>query len=77
MFVCLCISGVKEQLATHIAHLFVRDPLVLFLETLDNHTDLFEVRWSVLRSAQPRARALLTSVGVSVTYACLSVGVSK
>lgn len=37
-----------ERLATHFAHLFIRDPLVIFQETLDeppeDRSDHFEVR---------------------------------
>lgn len=41
-------SGLDEPLAHHIAHLYIRDPLVIFTETLDQDnslsTDHFEVR---------------------------------
>ena len=41
------ISGIDEQLARHYAHLFIRDPLVLFQEHVyqddEQHTDHFEV----------------------------------
>lgn len=41
-------TGVDELLANHIAHLFIRDPLVVFSETVDQDdslsTDHFEVR---------------------------------
>lgn len=40
-------SGLDEPLAHHIAHLYIRDPLVIFTETLDQDnslsTDHFEV----------------------------------
>lgn len=40
--------GMDEYLATHFAHLFIRDPLVIFQETLDespeDKSDHFEVR---------------------------------
>lgn len=40
-------TGMDERLATHFAHLFIRDPLVIFQETLDespdNKSDHFEV----------------------------------
>lgn len=40
--------GMDEHLATHFAHLFIRDPLVIFQETLDeppeDKSDHFEVR---------------------------------
>lgn len=40
--------GMDEHLATHFAHLFIRDPLVIFQETLDeppeDRSDHFEVR---------------------------------
>lgn len=39
--------GMDEHLATHFAHLFIRDPLVIFQETLDESpadgSDHFEV----------------------------------
>ncbi len=43
---CVCV-GVDDLLAQHIAHLFIRDPISLFAEKLeqspDNETDHFEV----------------------------------
>jgi glutamate--cysteine ligase catalytic subunit len=40
-------TGMDERLATHFAHLFIRDPLVIFQETLnespDDKSDHFEV----------------------------------
>lgn len=40
--------GMDGHLATHFAHLFIRDPLVIFQETLDDSpedkSDHFEVR---------------------------------
>jgi len=32
-------NGMDERLATHFAHLFIRDPLVIFQETLDESPD--------------------------------------
>lgn len=41
-------GGIDDRLAHHISHLFIRDPLVIFSETLDQddevETDHFEVR---------------------------------
>jgi len=41
-------AGVEEPIARHIAHLFVRDPLVLFSEKVDQEDekeiDHFDVR---------------------------------
>ena len=40
--------GLDAQLSRHMAHLFIRDPLVVFSETIDqddaNSNDHFEVR---------------------------------
>lgn len=40
-------NGMDERLATHFAHLFIRDPLVIFRETLEASpvglSDHFEV----------------------------------
>lgn len=40
-------SGIDEMLAKHIAHLFIRDPLVIFSETINQDdttsNDHFEV----------------------------------
>lgn len=40
-------SGIDEMLAKHMAHLFIRDPLVIFSETIDQDdttsNDHFEV----------------------------------
>lgn len=40
--------GMDERLSTHFAHLFIRDPIVIFQETLDEpaegKADHFEVR---------------------------------
>ena len=49
--VCIvCFSGVDELLARHIAHLFIRDPVSLFSEKInqddENDTDHFEVSGS-------------------------------
>ena len=44
--------GIDELLANHIAHLFIRDPLVIFSETVDQDdevsADHFEVRFYCL-----------------------------
>lgn len=41
-------DGVDELLATHFAHLFIRDPIVIFEETMnqddEKSSDHFEVR---------------------------------
>ena len=43
-------AGIDELLAKHVAHLFVRDPLVIFAESIDQDdcvsSDHFEVRSS-------------------------------
>ena len=45
-----CLVGMDERLATHFAHLFIRDPLVVFKETLEpspeNQSSHFEARVS-------------------------------
>ncbi len=45
---CRILAGVDDLLSRHIAHLFIRDPLVVFSETIDqddqNSNDHFEVR---------------------------------
>lgn len=47
-FVFVFETGIDEQLARHYAHLFIRDPLTLFHEHVDEDdeqfTDHFEVR---------------------------------
>lgn len=49
--------GVDDLLSKHIAHLFIRDPLVIFSETIqqDDTTsnDHFEVRFFVLVASVP------------------------
>jgi hypothetical protein len=49
------VLGMDEILATHFAHLFIRDPIVIFQETLlappDGLADHFEVRLSTEPSA--------------------------
>ena len=41
------VSGLNELLAQHVAHLFIRDPIVLFAERVEqdeeNESDHFEV----------------------------------
>lgn len=57
----LLIAGVDEQLASHVAHLFIRDPLVVFRELLqqDNNqsSDHFEniqsTNWQTVRFKPP------------------------
>lgn len=57
-------GGLDEQLATHVAHLFVRDPLVIFNDTVfidDNkHMDHFEnvqsTNWRTVRWKLPAMR---------------------
>ena len=52
----LC-TGIDAPLARHMSHLFIRDPLVVFSETIDQDDDVsndhFEVRraciWSLTR----------------------------
>lgn len=48
-------DGVDELLAKHFAHLFIRDPIVVFEETLnqddETSSDHFEVSSFVLRSS--------------------------
>jgi len=48
---CLtAVSGLDDRLAKHFAHLFIRDPLVIFSESIDlddtKSTDHFEVSLS-------------------------------
>jgi glutamate--cysteine ligase catalytic subunit len=42
-------NGVDDKLAKHVAHLFIRDPLVIFKELLNvddsESSDHFEVKW--------------------------------
>ena len=50
--VCCCLLGVDDLLAQHIAHLFIRDPVSLFQEkinqTTDQDTDHFEVSFTAV-----------------------------
>ncbi len=50
MFVCVCVCvcvGIDDLLAQHVAHLFIRDPIYLFEDKLEQdietETDHFEV----------------------------------
>lgn len=44
-------QGLDDLLSKHMAHLFIRDPIVIFSETIDQDnstsTDHFEVKWLV------------------------------
>jgi len=55
-------KGIDDLLAKHIAHLFIRDPLVVFSETVDQDdsvsSDHFEVR-SQYRHPASQIHALL------------------
>jgi hypothetical protein len=46
------IIGIDDLMAKHMAHLFIRDPLVIFSETIDqddtSSTDHFEVGFSFI-----------------------------
>ena len=47
-YYCILSTGVDEILAKHIAHLFIRDPVFVFAESLEhedieNESDHFEV----------------------------------
>ncbi len=50
-------TGLDDLLSKHIAHLFIRDPLVVFSETIDqddeSSSDHFEVRLKAEMSLQP------------------------
>jgi glutamate--cysteine ligase catalytic subunit len=49
-------SGLDDLLSKHISHLFIRDPLVVFSETIDqddtSSSDHFEVDWKFVPSQQ-------------------------
>jgi len=49
--------GLDDLISKHISHLFIRDPLVVFSETIDQDdstsTDHFEVRTSLNESQHP------------------------
>lgn len=55
-----CLAGVDERLARHIAHLWIRDPLVIFSERVvvdDTRTsEHFEVHNHVLAFRHPAQR---------------------
>ncbi|CEO95021.1 unnamed protein product (mitochondrion) [Plasmodiophora brassicae] len=61
----LLAEGIDERLARHVAHLFVRDPLVVFSETIDiddeTETDHFEsiqsTNWNTVRFKPPPAHS--------------------
>lgn len=50
-------EGVDDKLAKHVAHLFIRDPLVIFKELLDlddqESSDHFEVRHIFIYKVSP------------------------
>jgi len=56
-------NGIDNLLAKHISHLFIRDPIVIFSETMDqddeNNTDHFEnlqsTNWQTVRFKPPTA----------------------
>ncbi|KAL0956322.1 hypothetical protein HGRIS_002474 [Hohenbuehelia grisea] len=61
----LCDHGLDELLAKHVAHLFIRDPIVIFSESIDlddtSSTDHFEniqsTNWQTLRFKPPPANS--------------------
>lgn len=63
----LKLSGLDAPLATHIAHLFIRDPLVQFSETIDQDDeesmDHFEniqsTNWQTIRFKPPPVNSLI------------------
>lgn len=76
---------IDEQLSKHFAHLFIRDPLVLFLERIDQdnklENDHFEniqsTNWQTLRfkppALYPATRDLLTTPGWRVEFRPLEI----
>lgn len=71
-------SGIDEPLAHHVAHLYIRDPLVIFKETLDqddhSSTDHFEniqsTNWQTLRFKPPPPN---TDIGWRVEFRSMEV----
>lgn len=71
-------AGIEEPLAHHVAHLYIRDPLVIFKETLDqddaSSTDHFEniqsTNWQTLRFKPPPPH---TAIGWRVEFRSMEV----
>lgn len=72
----LLTEGVDKIMAQHIAHLFIRDPLILFKENLEHshetQTDLFEniqsTNWQSMRFKPPPQCDLNSNVGWRVEF---------
>jgi glutamate--cysteine ligase catalytic subunit len=74
----LCDTGIDELLGKHLAHLYIRDPLVIYEELLEqdnwNSTDHFEniqsTNWQTLRFKPPPAN---TDIGWRVEFRSMEV----
>eukprot|EP01135_Chromosphaera_perkinsii_P005544 Nk52_evm93s352 gene=Nk52_evmTU93s352 len=71
-------NGIDRKLARHVAHLFIRDPLVVYKETLDqddqNESDHFEniqsTNWQTMRFKPPPPNS---KIGWRVEFRCMEV----
>ncbi|CAG8781198.1 5481_t:CDS:2, partial [Acaulospora morrowiae] len=73
-------NGVDELMARHISHLFIRDPLIIFKETLnqgDNVSDHFEniqsTNWQTMRFKPPPPDS---NIGWRVEFRSMEVQIS-
>ena len=64
-----CATGIDELLSKHVAHLFIRDPIVIFSELVDQDdnesTDHFEVCFILKHSARLRLTSVLAEHSVN------------